>query len=43
MEHLTKNYLPTLPSNPFLGIFMEPTEEAIGISHKGYTLSLIHI
>jgi acetylornithine deacetylase len=37
MEHLTKNYLPTLPSNPFLGIFMEPTEEAIGISHKGYT------
>ena len=37
MEHLIKNYLPTLPSKPFLGIFMEPTEETIGISHKGYS------
>jgi len=37
MEHLVKNYLPSLPNKPFLGIFMEPTEEAIGISHKGYT------
>ena len=36
MEHLVKNYLPKLPTKPFLGIFMEPTEEAIGISHKGY-------
>ncbi len=37
MEHLVQNYLPTLPNKPFLGIFMEPTEEAVGISHKGYT------
>ena len=37
MEYLIENYLPTLPSKPFLGIFMEPTEEAIGISHKGYS------
>ena len=37
MEHLLKHYLPTLSVLPFLGIFMEPTEEAIGISHKGYT------
>lgn len=37
MEHLVENYLPSLPSKPFLGIFMEPTEEVIGISHKGYT------
>ena len=37
MEHLVKNYLSSLPNKPFLGIFMEPTEEAIGICHKGYT------
>lgn len=37
MEHLVDHFLPTLPVKPFLGIFMEPTEEAIGISHKGYT------
>ena len=30
------SYLPLLPSKPFLGIFMEPTEEMIGVSHKGY-------
>ena len=37
MEHLVSHFLTTLPTKPFLGIFMEPTEEAIGISHKGYT------
>jgi len=37
MEHLVKNYLPYLENKPFLGVFMEPTEEAIGICHKGYT------
>ncbi|MDP6339308.1 MAG: M20/M25/M40 family metallo-hydrolase [Candidatus Marinimicrobia bacterium] len=37
MEYLVQNFLPTLSAKPFLGIFMEPTEEAIGISHKGYT------
>ena len=36
MEYLVENYLPLLPSKPFLGIFMEPTEEMIGVSHKGY-------
>ena len=36
MEHLVDHFLPTLPTKPFLGIFMEPTEEAVGISHKGY-------
>ena len=36
MEHLVKSFLPSLSSKPFLGIFMEPTEEKIGISHKGY-------
>ena len=37
MEHLVSHFLTSLPTKPFLGIFMEPTEEAIGISHKGYT------
>ena len=36
MEHLVKNFIPSLPSTPFLGIFMEPTEGKIGICHKGY-------
>ena len=36
MEYLVENFLPLLPSKPFLGIFMEPTEETIGVSHKGY-------
>ena len=37
MENLVSHFLTSLPTKPFLGIFMEPTEEAIGISHKGYT------
>jgi len=37
MEHLVSNFLPSLQSKPFLGIFMEPTEGAIGICHKGYS------
>ena len=43
MEHLLKHYLPTLSVLPFLGIFMEPTEEAIGTSHKGYTWFEINV
>jgi len=43
MEHLVSHFLTTLPTKPFLGIFMEPTEEAIGISHKGYTWFEINI
>ena len=36
MDHLVSHFLPTLPTRPFLGIFMEPTEDQIGICHKGY-------
>tara|TARA_B100000214_G_scaffold367447_1_gene337596 strand:+ start:131 stop:1267 length:1137 start_codon:yes stop_codon:yes gene_type:complete len=36
MEHLIKSFIPSLPSTPYLGIFMEPTEGMIGICHKGY-------
>ena len=43
MEHLVSHFLTTLPTKPFLGIFMEPTEESIGISHKGYTWFEIYI
>lgn len=43
MEHLVEHYLPSLPAQPFLGIFMEPTEESIGISNKGYAWFEIEI
>ena len=36
MDHLVEHFLPALPVKPFLGIFLEPTEEHIGISHKGF-------
>ena len=36
MEHLVEHFLPVLSVKPFLGIFLEPTEEHIGISHKGF-------
>ncbi len=37
MDHLIANFLPTLKTKPILGIFMEPTEDQIGICHKGYS------
>jgi len=43
MEHLVKHFLPALPVKPFLGIFLEPTEEHIGISHKGFAWFEIEI
>ncbi len=36
MERLIENWLPTLSQPPAAGIFMEPTEEQIGICHKGF-------
>ena len=36
MERLIDDWLPTLPQLPSAGIFMEPTEEQIGICHKGF-------
>lgn len=36
MEHLVEHFLPTLPDKPILGIFLEPTEEQVGICHKGF-------
>ena len=36
MEYLVKNWLPNMPSYPLGGIFLEPTEEQIGVSHKGF-------
>ena len=43
MEHLVEHFFPTLPVKPMLGIFMEPTEEQIGISHKGFAWFEIEI
>ncbi|MBW2057165.1 MAG: M20/M25/M40 family metallo-hydrolase [Deltaproteobacteria bacterium] len=36
MEHLVGKWLPCLPSPPLGGIFLEPTEGQIGVSHKGF-------
>jgi acetylornithine deacetylase len=36
MEYFVKNWLPTVPGYPVGGIFLEPTEEQIGVSHKGF-------
>ena len=43
MEHLIEHFIPALPVKPFLGIFLEPTEEYIGISHKGFAWFEIEI
>ena len=43
MEHLVEHFIPALPVKPFLGIFLEPTEEHIGISHKGFAWFEIEI
>ena len=36
-EFLVEHWLPTLPSLPGGAIFLEPTEENIGVAHKGFT------
>ncbi len=36
MEYFLKNWLPTISGYPLGGIFLEPTEEQIGVSHKGF-------
>jgi acetylornithine deacetylase len=35
-EFLVKRWLPTLPGLPGGAIFLEPTEENIGVAHKGF-------
>jgi acetylornithine deacetylase len=35
-EFLVNRWLPTLPVPPAAAIFMEPTEENIGVAHKGF-------
>lgn len=37
MEHLVRHWLPQLPAAPEAAVFLEPTEEQIGIAHKGFT------
>jgi acetylornithine deacetylase/succinyl-diaminopimelate desuccinylase-like protein len=36
-EFMVKQWLPTLPVLPGGAIFLEPTEENIGVAHKGFT------
>jgi acetylornithine deacetylase len=36
-EFLVQRWLPTLPIPPDGAIFLEPTEENIGVAHKGFT------
>jgi acetylornithine deacetylase len=37
MEVLVKNWLPQVSPAPVGGLFLEPTEEDIGVCHKGFT------
>lgn len=37
MEYLVEKWLPHVVPFPFGGIFLEPTEQQIGASHKGFT------
>jgi acetylornithine deacetylase len=37
MQYLVDNWLPAVSPHPIGAIFLEPTEENIGISHKGFT------
>lgn len=37
MEHLVDEWLPSVAPQPIGAIFLEPTEEAIGVGHKGFT------
>jgi acetylornithine deacetylase len=36
-EFLVRQWLPTLPVLPGAALFLEPTEENIGVAHKGFT------
>ncbi len=42
-DHLVRKWLPTLPAQPWGAIFLEPTEESIGVMHKGFTWFEIEI
>ncbi len=35
-EFLVEEWLPTLPLRPAAAVFLEPTEEDIGVAHKGF-------
>ncbi|MGD2271937.1 MAG: M20/M25/M40 family metallo-hydrolase, partial [Desulfobacterales bacterium] len=37
MEHIVQRWLPGVTPRPFGAIFLEPTEEDIGVCHKGFT------
>jgi acetylornithine deacetylase len=37
MEHVVKRWLPGVSPRPFGAIFLEPTEQDIGVCHKGFT------
>ena len=37
MEYLVEKWLPQISPAPIGGIFLEPTEENIGVCHKGFT------
>ena len=37
MEYLVEKWLPQIQPTPIGGIFLEPTEEDIGVCHKGFT------
>jgi acetylornithine deacetylase len=37
MEHMVKKWLPDVSPWPFGAIFLEPTEQDIGVCHKGFT------
>jgi len=36
-EQLVRDWLPTVQPAPAAAVFLEPTEEAIGVSHKGFS------
>jgi len=36
-EQLVRDWLPTVAPKPAAAVFLEPTEEAIGVSHKGFS------
>jgi acetylornithine deacetylase len=43
MEYLVDQWLPQLDQLPVAAVFLEPTEEQIGIAHKGFTWFEIEI
>ncbi|MBI5580781.1 MAG: M20/M25/M40 family metallo-hydrolase [Deltaproteobacteria bacterium] len=42
-EQLVRDWLPTVAPAPAAAVFLEPTEEAIGVSHKGFSWFEIEI